>query len=157
PLVAPLDLGRPRHLRSQRFERAALTARAIEPESLEGIDGSVAVGPVHAERVSPDELHVLGDAGIGLADDLAADRLLHVPPQTASRSSAPETTARARSRMYSAFRVEYFSARSSRTRTTASRAASGNAHTVSRPTGTGVPNRRTSRARQANANERLTC
>ena len=75
----------------------------------------------------------------------------------ASRSRAPATTARARSRMYSALRVEYLSARSSRGRACASRAASGKAHTVSRPTRTGVPYRRTRRARHAKANERLIC
>ena len=69
----------------------------------------------------------------------------------------PATTARATSRMYSALRVENCSARRSRTRARASAAASGNAYTVSRPISTGVPYRRTSRARQAKAKVRLTC
>src|SRR5262249_23608282 len=76
---------------------------------------------------------------------------------SASRSSVPSTMARARSRMYSALRVEYLSARISGTLARASRAGAGNAQTVSLPIFTGVPNRRTSRARHAKANERVTC
>ena len=183
---------------------------AVAPQAVEGIDRSVAVGPVDAERVAAHEVHVLGDAGIGLAEDretdssssraaadrpaaagacrpagsaprgsgtgptraraggsrprsapgrgrssgrtpcarrgrrpgrrrrgpaaageepvgrpaaeaaqrreLLDDRRRWRPRTSASRSRAPATTARARSRMYSALRVEYFSARSSRTR-----------------------------------------
>ena len=59
--------------------------------------------------------------------------------------------------MYSALRPEYFSARYARTGARASAAASGNAQTVSRPSASGVPQRRTRRARQAKAKLRFTC
>ena len=68
------------------LECAALAARAVVPEAIERVDGPVAVGPVHAERVAADEVHVLRDARIGLAEDLQTDRLLHVPPPTVGRS-----------------------------------------------------------------------
>src|SRR4030095_12881965 len=82
-LVGPLDLRGPRRFGPQRFERGALPARAIEPEAVEGIDRPVAVGPVDSERVSSDEVHVLGDAGIGLAEDLEPTGLFHAPPPAA--------------------------------------------------------------------------
>ena len=59
--------------------------------------------------------------------------------------------------MYSPLRRENFIERNSLSPTRARVAGSGNAQTVSRPTLTGVPYRRTSRARHANANWRLTC
>src|SRR2546425_2004240 len=86
PLVRPLDLFGPRHLGCERLECAAPAARAVVPEAIERVDGPVAVGPVHPERVAADEVHVLRDARIGLAEDLQTDRLLHVPPPTLVRS-----------------------------------------------------------------------
>ena len=59
--------------------------------------------------------------------------------------------------MYSPLRREYFIALKSRARARARVAASGNAQTVWRPRTSGTPQRRTSRARHANANERFTC
>src|SRR6185369_3893119 len=86
PPVGARDLGRPRHLRGQPIlERGALAASAIESQALERIDGAMPVGPVDAERIAPDQVHVLRDTWIGLADDPKTAGLLHVPPPIAGR------------------------------------------------------------------------
>src|SRR5262249_11677807 len=79
-----LDLGGPRDLRGDRIERGARAAGAIVPEPVERIDRAVVVGPVHAERVTADQVHVLGNVRAWLTQDLEA-ALLHVPPPTAGR------------------------------------------------------------------------
>src|SRR5437867_5942756 len=47
PFVRSLDLFGPHHLGCERLDRAAPSAHAVAPEPVEGIDGPMAVGPVH--------------------------------------------------------------------------------------------------------------
>src|SRR6266508_1774867 len=83
PFVRSLDLFRPHHLGRERLERATPSAHAVAPEPVERIDGPMAVGPVHTERVSADEVHVFRNTRVGLAENLETEAFLHVPPPIA--------------------------------------------------------------------------